>query len=76
MSTTLVVVVVLAAVLACPAHTFWQMRRGKRAACCRAGRADELRELQGRQRVPGDEPARRAAEDGASLDAGRAGTRS
>ena len=77
MSTTLLVVVVLAAALACPVHMFWQMRSGKRAACCPSGRADELRELQGRQRALGGELARRAAEDGAAPDAGRvAGTRS
>ncbi len=48
MSTALVVVVVAAA-LGCPLHVAWQLRRGRRAACCPAPREDAAAEVHRRQ---------------------------
>lgn len=66
MSTALLIVAVATA-LACPLHTVWAMRRGKRAVCCppRAQTIDAER-LRQRQRELGAELARRATADARS----------
>lgn len=41
MSTAILVAVVLAAALACPAMMWWHSRRGRTAPCCAPGRSEE-----------------------------------
>ncbi len=59
MSTALLVLVVAAA-LACPLHMLWAMRRGKRAACCPPRRGDDVEALRARQQALAAELTRRA----------------
>ncbi|HEV2059407.1 MAG TPA: hypothetical protein VGR11_08615 [Solirubrobacteraceae bacterium] len=67
MTVTLLIVIVAAA-LVCPLYMLWEMRRGKRAACCPPREACEIAALRERQRVLAaqldrasypDEPAQR-----------------
>lgn len=67
MSTAVAIAVAVVA-LACPLHTLWRMRQGRRA-CCPPARGDAAATLRQRQRVLGariesldsSEPGREAA---------------
>lgn len=50
MTTTLLIVIVAAA-LVCPLYMLWEMRRGKRPACCPPRKTSEIDALRERQRV-------------------------
>ena len=50
MTTTLLIVIVAAA-LVCPLYMLWEMRRGKRPACCPPRKASEIGAVRERQRV-------------------------
>ncbi len=50
MTTTLLIVIVAAA-LVCPLYMLWEMRRGRRPACCPPRKASEIDALRDRQRV-------------------------
>ncbi len=74
MTTALVVVVVVAAGLACPVHMWWRMRRGQRAACCLPAECaeDDVGAVQRRQEalraqlaaLVGDESRTRSPDEG------------
>lgn len=67
MTSTLLIVIVAAA-LVCPLYMLWEMRRGRRPACCPPRKASQIDALDERQRVlpaqltrasSPDEPAQR-----------------
>lgn len=62
MSTALLVLVVAAA-LACPVHMLWAMGRDKRAACCPPRPGSDVEALRARQQALAAELARRARPD-------------
>lgn len=44
-------ILVLAAALACPLHMLWAMRRGKRPVCCPTRESPDVEALRDRQRA-------------------------
>lgn len=62
MTTTLLIVIVAAA-LVCPLYMVWEMRRGKRPACCPPRRASQIDALDERQRVLAAQLARAGSPD-------------
>lgn len=66
--TTLLLIALVAAALVCPLYMLWEMRRGRRPACCPPRKASQIDALRERQRALAaqlaragslDEPARR-----------------
>ena len=49
--TTTLLIVIAAAALVCPLYMLWEMRRGKRPACCPPRKASEMDALRERQRA-------------------------
>ncbi len=62
MTTTLLIVIVAAA-LVCPPYMVWEMRRGKRPACCPPGKVSEIDALRERRRVLATQLARAGSSD-------------
>ncbi len=48
---TWLLILVLAAALACPLHLLWAMQRGKRPACCPPSKTPDVESLRERQRA-------------------------
>ena len=62
MTTTLLIVIVAAA-LVCPLYMLWEMRRGRRPACCPPRKASQIDALDERQRVLAAQLARARCPD-------------
>ena len=62
MTTTLLIVIVAAA-LVCPLYMLWEMRRGKRPACCPPRKTSEPDALRERQRALAAQLARAGSPD-------------
>lgn len=62
MTTTLLIVIVAAA-LVCPLYMLWEMRRGRRPACCPPRKASQIDALHERQRVLAAQLARAGSPD-------------
>ena len=62
MTTTLLIVIAGAALL-CPLYMVWEMRRGKRPACCPPRKASQIDALDERQRVLAAQLARASSPD-------------
>ena len=56
--TTALLLLVVAAALACPLHMLWAMRRGKRPVCCPPRKTTEVDVLRARQRALAEQLAR------------------
>ncbi len=62
MTTTLLIVIVAAA-LVCPLYMLWEMRRGRRPACCPPRKASQIDTLRERQRALATQVARAGSAD-------------